>query len=395
MRAMMRTLLVAAVLTAPAAAQTPVDSPWTPFFGCWSDGAARATGLLTCVLPGETSASAEFVTVRDGEVQQRRTLTADGHSSDIVEGSCRGGETRQRSADGTRIELQGELRCGDRPAQQSSGLDAIVHGDWLSINSLSAPNGRPALQVARRRAVSWDALPRAAAETLVPLQRAIVSARAAADVALTADRIEAVAGATAPAVAEAWMLEMASGADLRLSVAREDLEGFAAAGLATSTIDLAVALAHPDRFQLGVGGRPLPVRALATAGEGQGLAGLGASPWPMQCLVPPYFGMMPYWACMDVGAYAFGTPWGFSRWGTYPGFFPGYGYPIVVVRPGGFVPPSPDNGGRVDRDRGYTQRNGQGSGTAQPRGSSAPTVRTEGRSSGGSSTGRTAKPRKP
>lgn len=383
---------------APLAGQgSAAPSPWVAFYGCWeADGAARGA-QLTCVLPSDRDREARVVTVRDGVVQREQTLLADGRAYRSAEGDCDGSESRSVAADGAWIVLRGELRCGTRDAQRLSGLHAIVDGDWLEIESLASPNGQPMLRVVRRKALAWSAMPAVAGEGLGSRERSVASARAAAHRPLDASRVLALAGAVDAAVAEAWMLESARGRHGALRIDRGDLVAFAAADVPAGVIDLAVALANPRDFHLDVGGRPMPVAALAGA-EAGGAGGAPFTPMPMMnCFVPPYMGigMMPYINCMDVGAYPFVSQWGFTRWGTYPGFFPGYGYPVVVVQPGGSVRPPQDNGGRVIRGQGYTQHGASGSGSAQPRGSSSPSVRSGGQGSRGTSTGRTAKPRNP
>lgn len=389
------TIAFAVALAVSAAdAQDRGHDAWVAWYGCWQ----APGGAVTCVLPGDQSASARVVAWRDGVATQERVAVADGRPRALRTPDCEGAERFTPSRDGTRIEESGELRCAGRATQATSGLHAIVDGDWLAIESVGGGAGRPIVQVLRRRALPWSEIPGPLAGELASLERAAVSARAQANVGLSAARIADVSRAAGPAVAEAWMLESSRGLGRPLPLARSDLEAFAEADLPASVIDLAVALANPRHFHLDIDGRPLPVASLSASGGASDAMAMAPMPM-MNCFVPPFMGMgmMPYISCMDIGAYPFVSQWGFTRWGTYPGFFPGYGYPVVVVQPGGGTRPPIDNGGRVIRGQGYTPRGEAGRGGAQPRGSSTPSARSGAQGSGsrGSSTGRTAKPRNP
>jgi hypothetical protein len=237
-----------------------------------------------------------------------------------------------------------------------------------------------------------------------------------------------------PQVTELWMIETHRDAEFAPHVTVRELEALAAADVPAGVIDLTVALGYPSAFEIGLTaqGQSEVQVAQQVAGGGGPLYDVGPEyaqrgfygPWgpPPQCAYVSW-GLMTARERMDCTPYGYGSPmfygafgslfgpnaWYMPGWGFSNGYYNPWGRPIrVVVRP---LEPPPGGGtggqpsrGRVVRGRGYTQSGGGTTfgQTAQPRASGTAASTRSGSSSASapaskdnSSSGRTAKPRKP
>lgn len=432
--------LIAVLFVAPVAvggAQSGADSPWAPWFGCWTPMAGGSMdGSITCVLPvPEVPTEATIAVVRDGALVRRSTLRADGRQAEIAADGCSGWEAASVSEDGARIYLRGEVTCGGRARQATSGVFALSRtGEWIDIQGVWT-GAQHALRATRFRSVPWYSLPEVVGAELGGLERAVTVARSAAATSVTLDRIiEAAAQLDAP-VAEAWLVESAVDADRRLSVRRGELERLEAAQVPTRVIDMVVALGNPERFQVAVTapGRGAVQQGMRLPVTGVGRVGVMPMGWWDHAMLPNCgFGGIGMWGtpmfwgdCIGLAGYSRMGMLGYGQFGNYPGWFGGFGWPVtfavVPVRPPSGA--TPTTGGRVVRGAGYTQGGSSTGGrSASPRAETGgATVRTPsggassggasaqgsgGRSSGGAaaasgssgssgSSGRTAKPRNP
>lgn len=429
------------------------DSPWAAWFGCWTASELEGFGTapLTCVIPDASApASAEFVTVRAGEVVARSSVRADGARVPIQAEGCTGWESARFSSDGARVELQGEVRCGESPAQQTDRLLAIAStGEWLDVR-LVQTGGQRAMRAERSSVLPWFEIPIAVRGELASLERASSVARAAAARPLQLTQVLETVRALDASVAEVWIAEAMRAEERPFRVGVQELQLLADADVPERVIDVLVAVANPQHFQVGVTSMGTEAVAIAQESRGGGdgwtspsqaamlCSRLGwGNPWAFGAFngfgmhaIPFYYGFGGIgfgsaafggvgrgWGdpCFGYSPFAFDNRFGlfgFGRAGMYPGFFPGYGgYPVQVT----VVPTGPrPSGGRVVRGRGYTSgpRAASTTQTANPRaaartsaargsrsGASSGTASrstSSGKSTTGSSgSGRTAKPRTP
>lgn len=412
-------LLLVLLLPVPiaAGAQDTAAHDWTAWYGCWTPlGSAGADAPWTCVVPSAGStAEAEFVTIRDGRELRRVSLRADGARRAIEAAGCSGWESASFSVDGARVYVRGEIACADRASQTTSTILALSEGaEWLDVSVVRTGDER-SLRVTRSSLVPWYDLPATLRETFAPLERSAESARAAAALPLRHSQVIEAAGAADEHAVEAWMVESVRDAEKPLVIRRQELEAFAAAEVPRRLIDIAVVLANPQAFQVEIS---TPASAPASYGTGVLPSAFSrcdrsldrtwgrATGWLVE-RDRYYAGWWPgYSDCFAYGPYSryygygFGYGYGYRYGGSYFGRLP---VRIVVVPTG----PTP-SGGRVVRGRGYSSGGGTSGATAKPRtndgasrantsttssGSSRASSTTG--SSGSSGSGRTAKPRTP
>lgn len=404
--------------SAPLGAQSGATSPWLAWYGCWTSTSTEvspASRPVTCVLPSTDGnpLAAEHVVVAGERIAQRRVIVADGVQRAISDENCEGWESARFSDDRARVYLRGEARCGDIPAQKTSGVMALTAwSEWLQVDAVITGE-EEALGVNRAQLLPWSVLPESMLEELAPLERAAQAARAAASLDLKAAHIADVSGAVDDVVAMAWVVETAQSGKTAFQLPRRDLVMLDQAGLPDRVIDAAVAAAHPQRFVATVS-RTLPVTRSSVAengpagirGGGGGAANCGAAGWGPwgydgSNMLPSYGMAALYFPdCVPLNFFSY---YGlFGRYGTvghYPGFFPGNGgYPVtVVVTPVGSGDGEARPRGSVVNGQGYraprTRSAGTASSAAPP--SNSGDARSSGSSNGSSNSGRTAKRRTP
>ena len=402
----MRTLLVAALAIGGSALVLPIaaqdsrspDARGLPWVGCWeaADG-IEAQGRV-CVIP-ERDRDLRIVSFdRQGNMTES-TLRLNAERAPVSSGDCTGWEQARLSADGDRILVDAQIRCGDSPQQtRTTAFVMTPAGYWLQVN------GSGVSMVANTR---------------IRLYRQVES---------YAEFPAAIRAAVTPHVAEA---EYARREMLDRAVSVKDLVELEEMGVATAVIDLVVAASYPKFFVIDPQGTMSPA---TPAAGGQSNASAMRSPFYWSNGFPMFslydmamlencmrFGMRPIggrrygysalgWqgdgnGCFDGGLYG----------GYYGGYGPGSGLPVVVrpvAAPSGDVPGN-GGGGRAVRGRGYTSGNDNtGTRSASPRSGNEGTSRDAGSSgsstsagsggsagasgsSSGSSGERTAKPRNP
>jgi hypothetical protein len=376
-------LALAAILaaTTPALAQEPppgFDSRWTPYVGCWTivqdqrglQSAPISPGTQVCVEPSGRFGVTVTTTV-DGKNVLEQTIVADGSAQPLSQADCRGTQTSNWSRDGERLFTRVELQCADRPARTVSGITLLTNGHWVDAQA-TVVNGYSDVRVRRYRRAD-ESYAGAAAITSAPLS--------------IEDVIEANANVQSPAL-EAALDEVGGRFTLNSRVLRQLADN----GVPPNVIDLMIAQAYPDKFQVDRGVYPPPASTMTSSVSGGG-AYIGSTIYPY----PMYD---PFWS-----SYYYYSPFAYPYyWG--PSFTFGYGYPyyrnyynyygypgsIYTVGPvyggggggGGTAPPgTPDSSGGdgvVVNGRGYTRV--RPSGSPQGGSSATPSSRTTGSSRG-------------
>lgn len=391
-------LLLAAILPMGAAAQDGTDARWLPWLGCWEVEGAAEGGAMLCLLPVSGDVAVEMVTVEESRIVGRERIRADGTTQDSSREGCRGWERASFSEDGRRVYLDGDHLCEGIVEQRSSGLLAMLSPtEWIDVRALEV-DGRVSAGVARYRLAPIDVAEAAglgdiAADRAMAVRAARVSASAELSVE---DVIDASRHVNADVV-RAWIAER--GEPFRLDAGR--LGRLADAGVPPEVIDVMVAVSYPRHFVLGDDGRVSEAEPDPDVGS-RAVGPRGRDPWGYPR--PPRRG-------------GFWDPF-YGGYGGYGGYYGGFGYPgffrpvVVVTRP------AEGERGRVVNGRGYTRGDRSSPSTsrgATPRGgdnggrssASAPPRSSEGSpaagsrpadsgrsgGSGGTPTGRTARPR--
>ena len=345
------------VLTPAFAHAQTVDTRWQPWLGCWvSEGRVPASSATTvCVLP---TADGLGVTMRsfDGDRELlSETIRPDGTPQRLSEKTCAGERTTQWAAHGARFYSNATLTCEGQPATKTSGISALVRPDvWLDVQVSGAKGGE---QVRTRRLLRSGGTPPAPVAEAV---RTLKPTRVTPEPVQPDDVIEASRQVSATTL-EAWLAESGS----RAAVDRRGLVQLADAKVQPRVIDLLVAMAYPQKFQVR--------RNSGGSGGGGGFFG---GDWMDDGL---YQGGWTYLS--DIYGYGFGS---FGLPFMYGGFGSGYYYPGSATY---FIPNAGGGGGAAaDADHGQVV-NGQGYTRVQPRSTYQGSASSSGNASSGGSSG--------
>ena len=395
--------LLFVVAAVPVEGQSEVGS-WLAFTGCWTpleqDAEERPT---LCVVPGDERFSAEFVTVRDGEVVSREVARADGRPVDASQEGCEGTTTWRFSQDGHRVYHRSEHVCDGTVTRKGSGMMVMLNPtEWMDVSAVEV-EGEVTPWVQRYRMAGVMATQEAGYAGLGDDREMAI--RAARMYSTTSPTIAAIieAGQTLHAeTVQAWLVE----SEPDLNVNAEHLIRIADAGVDPEVIDVVVAVANPQRFRLREEDRGGRVLAERDRDRDRYDRRVRTNPWYYS---PFGFGYYGY----DAWPYRYGySPYryGYSPYGYGGGYGMGYGYygigyrPVVVEvseRP-------PEQRGRLVRGFGYVRGGDRGRSTAvgsdgggmwsggSSRGGGAAVGASSGGYRGGASggsTGRTARPR--
>ena len=384
---------VLALLSAtPALAQdTPAafDSRWTPYLGCWTvvqnqrgHSAPVPPGTMVCVRPSGRFGVAITTTV-DGKNVLEQTIVADGAPQKISQGDCAGTQTSDWSRDGERLFTRVELECANRPKRTVSGITLLADGHWIdSQSTVIDGNSDVRLRRYRRSSDQYTGVPSASSAALS-----------------IEDVIEASAKVQSEAL-EAALDELNS----RFTLNSRVLKQLADNGVSPNVIDLMVAQAYPERFEVERSYYPTPSASTSygtsygTASSGNTTIYMGSSyPYPMY---DPFYSSYYYYS-----PFAYPYYWGPSysyryRYGYSPFYRNYYNYNYYGLGGGGFYggpsgsggggnnaqPGSPDSRGGdgvVVNGRGYTRVRPAGSSNTGSSGEAAtPTSRTSGSTRG-------------
>lgn len=390
-------LMLAAVLAllsaAPARAQdTPAafDSRWTPYLGCWTvvqnqrgHSTPVPAGTMVCVRPSGRFGVAITTTV-DGKNVLEQTIVADGAPQKISQGDCAGTQTSDWSRDGERLFTRVELECANRPKRTVSGVTLLADGHWIdSQATVIDGNSDVRLRRYRRSSDQYTGVPGA---TTGPLS--------------IEDVIEASAKVQSEAL-EAALDELNS----RFTLNSRVLTQLADNGVSPNVIDLMVAQAYPERFEVERSYYPAPSSASASYGTSYGTASSGnttiymGSGYPY-AMYDPFYSSYYYYSPF---AYPYYWGPGYSyRYGYSPFYRNYYNYNYYGLGGGGFYgggssgpggggnaqPGQPDSrgGAGIATGRGYTRVRPAGSSNSTGTGDAAtPTSRTSGSGVRGSS----------
>lgn len=403
-------MVALALLAAPSgtSAQEAGDARWTAWLGCWSavtesaeepeTGRGLPEGVL-CLRPADEGPGVEVVD--PAGAFEPGAIPADGRQRAVESDGCSGWERSGFSDDGRRVYLRSEYECPGGVDRSESGIMAFVSPhEWIDVRSVQV-RGEASTWVRRYRVATQDEV---AAAGLMHLVREETMARRAARMEVaSAVGVDEVIEASDRVHSEAVSVWIAEQGDPFVGLDADALVRMEEAEVPGRVIDVVVAVTHPERFALSDGAvrereeRPARASRRSYASSGRTIFYGGFGGWYTR---PGHF-----W-----GSYydPFLFPWAY--YGVRRGSFYGYRPRIVYVTPRG-----EDRGGRVERGRGYvapTDRAGSGDREARPRpdrtrgsGSSASrgdggdrssggsVSRDDGYRSGGSSTGRRARPR--
>ena len=393
--------LLFVVAVVPVEGQSEVGS-WLAFTGCWTpleqDAAERPT---LCVVPGEDRFSAEFVTVRDGEVASREVARADGRPVDASQEGCEGTTTWRFSQDGHRVYHRSEHVCDGTVTRKGSGMMVMLNPtEWMDVSAVEV-EGEVTPWVQRYRMAGVMATQAAGYAGLGDDQEMAI--RAARMYSTTSPTIAAIieAGQTLHAqTVQAWLVE----SEPDLNVNAEQLIRIADAGVDPDVIDVVVAVANPHRFRLREEDRRGVALARQDRERDRDRRRVRTDPWYYSPFGFGYYGGYGLYG-YGYSPYRYGfSPYSYGGYGMGYGGYYGIGYRPVVVQ----VSERPaDQRGRLVRGLGYVRGGDRGrstavgsdgggmwsSGGSRSGGSSVGTSSGGYRGGSGSSTGRTARPR--
>ncbi|HUP41438.1 MAG TPA: hypothetical protein VM115_15040 [Vicinamibacterales bacterium] len=387
----MLAVALALLSSAPAFAQdspAAFDSRWNPYLGCWNivqdqrgQSAPVPAGTMVCVRPSGRFGVAVTTTV-DGKNVLEQTMVADGSSQPLSQGDCSGTQTSNWSRDGERLFTAVELTCANRPKRTVSGITLLANGQWVDSQA-TLIDGNADVRLRRYRRTS-DSYTGPAGMTTAPLS--------------VEDIIEASAKVQSEAL-EAALDE----ANARFALNSRMLRQLADNGVSPNVIDLLVAQAYPEKFEVQRSGYPS-----ASYGSNYGTVSMGSSSMYMGSTMYPspmydpfyssYYYYSPfaypyYWG--PSYSYRYGSPFYSNYYNNYNYYgLGGGGYYGSVGGGGGrprgdnAQPGDPDSRGSdgIATGRGYTRVRPSGSSTGTGE-SATPTSRTPGSSRGARSIG--------
>lgn len=201
-----------ALLTAPIGAQQSIPgavTSWTPYLGCWSTSSAGSIGPMVCVVPTSAPGRVEFMTVNGDAVVGRTFVDASGGRVPASRPGCTGWESGRWTADGKRLLMNAEYRCGDSPVQRSDAILAPTHPDAFAyIERNTVARGEVPQHITFMVQLDTTTFPREVRARMPHLRpiSADMSALEAVEV-LSAASIAEASMALDPAVVEAWLDE--------------------------------------------------------------------------------------------------------------------------------------------------------------------------------------------
>ncbi len=351
--------LIAALIGGPAqsaALETPALAPgWQALLGCWEpvatarDAAPDSTRAhLVCIVPVNGTTAVDMVTVVDGKVVARERVDASGARLPLTRDDCSGWQSAEWSSAGQRVYLRSELTCEGGLTRTSTGvLSMPTPTEWIDVQSVAVGERRAVRALRYREARASVARPLEVTEALGSRPFSTSTARLAAAMPVSpADLIDVSRHLDAAAI-EVWLVEQGLG----FRANAQQLEQLANRGVATSVIDMVVALSYPERFSVAATPQPRDERSGRGFDARRGVASFG--------------GYDPFWDPYYGSRYnrRYYSPYGYSQYGYDYGYGSGW-YPntspvIIVVgepQPGTGATRAGPAGGKVVNGRGYTRR---------------------------------------
>jgi hypothetical protein len=312
-----------------------------------------------------------MLTVTDGRVTGRRSLTADGQRRPVEASGCSGWESAKWSADRGRVFLNSELTCEGGSRRVTSGVIAMLStSEWVEVQMVDA-GGYPALRALRYRPAPERIAAAAGVRGMPDRALAIETARATVAAPLSMADISEAAREMRTEALEVLLYER--GGTYELDAAA--LVALADDGVPERVIDLVVALAYPNVFTVNSDARMVGFRPDAPTP-----AELADARSPRRIYDRFYDPYDPYGYGYRYGGYGYNSysPFG---WGS-PYGWRYVGGPVVVIQ-------SPDDVAaqgqtRVVKGRGYTRGATSDAGGSGSRSTSVTRDRSSGTSSAGS-----------
>lgn len=433
---------IASLAFVPGALQAQVtssaiDARFQPWVGCWRpidtgigleelDSEKQPT--RACVVPSTSvTGTVDLVLFYRDSVMSRTAVPIPGKPIARKIDDCEGTQSAAWVPGNARLVLKAELICDRGVKRLETGLLTMNDaGQWVQLQHLQVGKNE-ATTVARFRFEGDSSAP---AGIAVGTVRSTRSLRMAAGGAVEVNDVIELAKLAPPSLTEAWLSDLGQRIDLNAKALVQLADG----GVPSRVIDVMVALAHPDKYQIGpaMTGPNGSSQGRAIASLQQGSRGGGSNRLRTRCQYMDDFCYGPG----GMGAWGFGyryglyDPWGFgyfnpyrlggglwgfnpySAWGPW-GFGGGFwnpglgtvGGPVVIVPGGGGSGSGASGGavrGRAVQGGGYTRE-----GYSAPRSPSSysPPMSpgggmggssggaSGGSSGGGDGGGRTAKPR--
>ncbi|NLV31805.1 MAG: hypothetical protein GXY47_11710 [Acidobacteria bacterium] len=358
-------LLVPGISAAQAGTPADPDPSIIPWLGAWravdepaaSDGSAAAEPGVLEIRPAAAGRGLE-ITRAGAEKPVSETIIPDGSSHTDETDTCTATRTYRWERQTGLLIGNSEIRCGDSPGYALSNIKMMTApGRMTDILAIKAPEQT---RVAVRRFVFEKDL---ASEAGVFPDQAGWALRSALSAPWGLEDVLHLSKTIEAPVLQAALLER----DVEVRMDAGSLRRMKAAGVPDPVVDLLVALALPEKFQISRNGRvalaspPPAARSYSTAYV-----------YPGDPYYDPYAYYVPY--------RLYGYPWG-SYWSHSPFWwgYPLYVYPVPVGGgSGGGDTPPPASGGRLSAERGYVRITPRdGAPKAVPRnGAAAPSTRT-------------------
>jgi hypothetical protein len=355
---------------ASAATANLGDGRWQSWLGCWSpvERAPRDRDIQVCITPGADARSVRLTTFAGDQRILEDSILADGSTQTMHEDECRGSTRSQWAKNAARLFRVSELECNGKPSQRTSEIAALQNPDeWLDVQVIITGNND---NVRTRHYIRSALVPPTEVRDQVsalPIRAAAVNGAISVD-----DVIEANASVSSRAV-EAWLSE----SEARVPVHKPTLRALHDAQVPANVIDLMIARAYPEHFEVHKSG-----------GGGSVGSFFDDMEWssPFDLMFDPY-------------AFYY-SPFGSYRRFVDPSFYPFGGYVIVPAPTGGTAQDA--GNARVVNGAGYTRveprqppvivgpRPPASSGDSSGSGSSSSSSGSASSSSGGGTTASTA-----
>ena len=333
-----------------AVQDAPERDRWLPWIGCWEgalqSGEAEDDRFLVCVDFLDDEGGVELTTYQDATPISRETMRADGVPAPIEDGGCAGERSATWSQTGYRVYLDSELRCAAGVSRTTRGVLAFLpDGDgWIEVHSVRSGERDPVIGSRTFYPASSSTLAEVGvADPTGGIELAVHTSRSQAGGDLLPEEVVELVRRTGGGATGALLVERSEVFELDARTLRI----LSQEGVPEEVLDVMVALAYPDRFEID--GREPDLRTPAT--PAMRATERAVAPWPGQ-------------ARTRIGFFRGYSPWGAgfydpfwydpfysSNWGSRFGYgYPGYRHPrVIVVQP----PTVRDRGGRVSPSEGY------------------------------------------
>ena len=219
---------------------------------------------MVCARPSGRFGITVTTTV-DGKNVLEQTIVADGSPQPLSQEDCTGTYTSNWSRDGERLFTRVELECANRPKRNVSGITLLANGQWVDSQA-TIIDGNSDVRLRRYRRTS---------------DRSAAAPAAANGPLSIEDVIEASAKVQSEAL-EAALDEL----NPRFALNSRVLTQLADNGVSRNVIDLMVAQAYPDKFQVerdiyaSMPARPRPGSYGGSASVGSSSVYMGSSAYP-------------------------------------------------------------------------------------------------------------------